>query len=132
MLHACVERFDVIGGRGNILGWNGEVNKALEGFPSLDEIEDDICCDEMEDAMCEPDYSNEDTEEDEGSEQHHGFDENTGEDVACEQPQWMEVDDGSTAFKEIDFFYCHRGEYSPPEFYLALAARGNVYKMFTF
>jgi hypothetical protein len=29
MLHACVERFDVIGGRGNILGWVGEVNKAL-------------------------------------------------------------------------------------------------------
>jgi hypothetical protein len=30
MLHACVERFDVIGGRGNILGWDGEVNKAYE------------------------------------------------------------------------------------------------------
>jgi hypothetical protein len=29
MLHACVERFDVIGVRGNILGWDGEVNKAL-------------------------------------------------------------------------------------------------------
>jgi hypothetical protein len=29
MLHACVERFDVMGGRGNILGWDGEVNKAL-------------------------------------------------------------------------------------------------------
>jgi hypothetical protein len=28
MLHACVERFDVIGGRENILGWDGEVNKA--------------------------------------------------------------------------------------------------------
>jgi hypothetical protein len=28
MLHACVERFDVIGGRGNILGWDEEVNKA--------------------------------------------------------------------------------------------------------
>jgi hypothetical protein len=28
MLHACVERFDVMGGRGNILGWEGEVNKA--------------------------------------------------------------------------------------------------------
>jgi hypothetical protein len=28
MLHACVERFDVMGGRENILGWNGEVNKA--------------------------------------------------------------------------------------------------------
>jgi len=64
-------------------------------------MEDDIC-DQMEDAMCEPDYSDEDTEEDEGSEQHHGFDENTGEDDACEQPQWMEVDDGSAAFKEID------------------------------
>jgi hypothetical protein len=29
MLHACVERFDVMDGRGNILGWEGEVNKAL-------------------------------------------------------------------------------------------------------
>jgi hypothetical protein len=29
MLHACVERFDVMGGRGNILGWEGEVNKAI-------------------------------------------------------------------------------------------------------
>jgi hypothetical protein len=29
MLHACVERFDVMGGRGNILGWDGEVNKAI-------------------------------------------------------------------------------------------------------
>jgi hypothetical protein len=28
MLHACVERFDVMGRRGNILGWVGEVNKA--------------------------------------------------------------------------------------------------------
>jgi hypothetical protein len=27
MLHACVERFNVMGGRGNILGWDGEVNK---------------------------------------------------------------------------------------------------------
>jgi hypothetical protein len=32
MLHACVERFDVMGGRGNILGWEGEVNKALFSF----------------------------------------------------------------------------------------------------
>jgi hypothetical protein len=30
MLHACVERFDVMGGRGNILGWDGEVNKASD------------------------------------------------------------------------------------------------------
>jgi hypothetical protein len=30
MLHACLDRFDVMGGRGNILGWDGEVNKALE------------------------------------------------------------------------------------------------------
>jgi hypothetical protein len=30
MLHACVERFDVMGGRKNILGWEGEVNKAIE------------------------------------------------------------------------------------------------------
>jgi hypothetical protein len=29
MLHACVERFDVMDGRGNILGWVGEVNKIL-------------------------------------------------------------------------------------------------------
>jgi hypothetical protein len=28
MLHACVEIFDVMGGRGNILGLVGEVNKA--------------------------------------------------------------------------------------------------------
>jgi hypothetical protein len=30
MFHACVERFDVMGGRGNILGWDGKVNKALD------------------------------------------------------------------------------------------------------
>jgi hypothetical protein len=30
MLHACIERFDVMGGRENILGWEGKVNKALE------------------------------------------------------------------------------------------------------
>jgi hypothetical protein len=29
MLHACVERFDVMSERGNILGWDGEVNKAI-------------------------------------------------------------------------------------------------------
>jgi hypothetical protein len=28
MLHACVERFDVMDGIGNILGWDEEVNKA--------------------------------------------------------------------------------------------------------
>jgi hypothetical protein len=28
MFHAYVERFDVIGGRRNILGWDGEMNKA--------------------------------------------------------------------------------------------------------
>jgi hypothetical protein len=28
MLHACVKRFDVIDERGNILGWEREVNKA--------------------------------------------------------------------------------------------------------
>jgi hypothetical protein len=33
MLHACVERFDVMGGRRNILGWDGEVNKALVSSP---------------------------------------------------------------------------------------------------
>jgi hypothetical protein len=32
MLHACVERFDVMGGRGNILGWDVEVNKALDNM----------------------------------------------------------------------------------------------------
>jgi hypothetical protein len=31
MLHACVERFDVMGGRENILGWDEEVNKAKIG-----------------------------------------------------------------------------------------------------
>jgi hypothetical protein len=29
MLHASVQRFDVMGDRGNILGWDEEVNKAL-------------------------------------------------------------------------------------------------------
>jgi hypothetical protein len=29
MLHTYVERFDVMCGRENILGWNGEVNKAI-------------------------------------------------------------------------------------------------------
>jgi hypothetical protein len=29
MLYACVERFDVMGGRRNILGWDGEVNEAI-------------------------------------------------------------------------------------------------------
>jgi hypothetical protein len=29
MLHTYVERFDVMGERGNILGWDGEVNKAF-------------------------------------------------------------------------------------------------------
>jgi hypothetical protein len=28
MLHACIERFDVMCVRGNILGWEGEVNAA--------------------------------------------------------------------------------------------------------
>jgi hypothetical protein len=31
MLHACIQRFDVTGDRGNILGWDGEVNKACVG-----------------------------------------------------------------------------------------------------
>jgi hypothetical protein len=35
MLHACVERFDVMGERGNILDWDGEVNKALSVKPPL-------------------------------------------------------------------------------------------------
>jgi hypothetical protein len=34
MLHAYVERFDVMGGRGNILGWEEEVNKALVDMSS--------------------------------------------------------------------------------------------------
>jgi hypothetical protein len=34
MLHACVERFDVMGGRGNILGCDGEVNKVLVNYCS--------------------------------------------------------------------------------------------------
>jgi hypothetical protein len=29
MLHTYVEKFDVMGERGNILGWNREVNKAV-------------------------------------------------------------------------------------------------------
>jgi hypothetical protein len=33
MLHACVEGFDVMGGRGNILGWVGEVNKVKASRP---------------------------------------------------------------------------------------------------
>jgi hypothetical protein len=32
MLHIYVERFDVMGGRENILDWDGEVNKALPFF----------------------------------------------------------------------------------------------------
>jgi hypothetical protein len=35
MLHACVERFDVMGGRENILSWDGEVNKAYVGHHRL-------------------------------------------------------------------------------------------------
>jgi hypothetical protein len=31
MFHACVERFDVMSGRDNILGWDGEVNKTEVG-----------------------------------------------------------------------------------------------------
>jgi hypothetical protein len=38
MLHACVERFDVMGGRGNILGWDGEVNKALDSLKLLGHV----------------------------------------------------------------------------------------------
>jgi hypothetical protein len=29
MLHTCIERFDVMDERGNILGWDGEVNKII-------------------------------------------------------------------------------------------------------
>jgi hypothetical protein len=35
MLQACIERFDVMGERGNILGWDGEVNKAKIGMPDI-------------------------------------------------------------------------------------------------
>jgi hypothetical protein len=36
MLHACVEKFDVMGVRENILDWDGKVNKALlENVPLL-------------------------------------------------------------------------------------------------
>jgi hypothetical protein len=35
MLHACVERFDVMGGRENILSWDEKVNKALETAPCM-------------------------------------------------------------------------------------------------
>jgi hypothetical protein len=35
MLHACVERFDVMCVRGNILGWEGEVNAAYANMPKL-------------------------------------------------------------------------------------------------
>jgi hypothetical protein len=36
MFHACVERFDVMDGRENILGWNGEVKKAANSRRFLD------------------------------------------------------------------------------------------------
>jgi hypothetical protein len=36
MLHACVERFDVMCVRGNILGWEGEVNEALMWKESIE------------------------------------------------------------------------------------------------
>jgi hypothetical protein len=35
MLHACVEKFDVMGVRGNILGWDGEVNTPIGKFFSF-------------------------------------------------------------------------------------------------
>jgi hypothetical protein len=38
MLHACVERFDVMSGRGNILGWDGEVNKVVCTAERIQEI----------------------------------------------------------------------------------------------
>jgi hypothetical protein len=38
MLRTYVERFDVIGERGNILGWDGKVNKASHARPRLDAI----------------------------------------------------------------------------------------------
>jgi hypothetical protein len=35
MLYACVERFNIIGGRVNILSWDREVNKARVASSSL-------------------------------------------------------------------------------------------------
>jgi hypothetical protein len=35
MLHAYVERFDVMGTRKNILDWDGEVNKAIPSVASF-------------------------------------------------------------------------------------------------
>jgi hypothetical protein len=37
MLHACVERFDVMGGRGNILGWDWEVNTPVVYYCEADQ-----------------------------------------------------------------------------------------------
>jgi hypothetical protein len=36
MLHACVQKFDVTGNRENILGWDGEVNKALQVWAGME------------------------------------------------------------------------------------------------
>jgi hypothetical protein len=43
MLHACVERFDVIDGRENILGWDGKVNKAWTCRTVLVEVGPTFC-----------------------------------------------------------------------------------------
>jgi hypothetical protein len=40
MLHACVERFDMMGERGNILGWDGEVNEAQVIMLQSDSVSD--------------------------------------------------------------------------------------------
>jgi hypothetical protein len=45
MLHVCVERFDVMGRRENILGWEGEVNEAqAELEKPLAQREDKVPC----------------------------------------------------------------------------------------
>jgi hypothetical protein len=45
MLHTCVERFDVMGVRGNILGWDVEVNKALMKSFFWENVTSDVSCD---------------------------------------------------------------------------------------
>jgi hypothetical protein len=43
MLHACVERFDVMGVRGNILGWDEEVKKRQSKIIFLDSLLNLLC-----------------------------------------------------------------------------------------
>jgi hypothetical protein len=39
MLHACVERFDVMDERENILGWDGEMNKASVAISPVPKVQ---------------------------------------------------------------------------------------------